>query len=60
MLGDPNYTYELVFSKDGEAWKISLTKEVNKKDAALQMMLHINEDFDDDLLLDAINLLTGT
>lgn len=59
MLGENNYTYKLVCkeAENGEEWEISLTKEFNKKDAVLQMLLHLNEDFDDDLLLDAVNLL---
>ena len=61
MLGENNYTYELLCeeAENGEEWEISFTKQINKKDAALQMLLHFNEDFDDDLLLDTINLLVG-
>ena len=29
------------------------------KDIFMNMLLHMNEDFDDDLLLDAINVLTA-
>ena len=32
---------------------------ISAKDQFMQMLLHLNEDFDDDLLLDALRLLTG-
>ena len=37
--------------------KIIKIKQVEKKEIYMQMLLHINEDFDDDLLLDTILIL---
>ena len=38
---------------------IFMTKQVCLKDAVLHLLLYLNEDFDDDLLLDAINMIFG-
>ena len=34
-------------------------KQVAIKDIFMQFLLHLNEDFDDDLLLDSLNVLVG-
>ena len=36
---------------------IRLARQLRWKDAVMQMFLHLYEDFDDDLLLDAMSLL---
>ena len=36
---------------------VTKTKIIAIKDAYMQMMLHENEDYDDDILLDAMNVL---
>ena len=43
-------------------WRSEVTVEVTKllldlRDLHMQMLLHVNEDFDDDLLMDMISLL---
>ena len=38
--------------------KIEKMNGMDRKDAHLQMLLHLNEDFDDDLLFDAIEMLS--
>ena len=37
--------------------KFTVTTQANLKDIYMDMLLHINEDFDDDLLQDAIELI---
>ena len=40
-------------------WKAEIVKlsPYTKKDTFMQMLLHLNDDFDDDLLLDALEIL---
>ena len=37
--------------------KVRVTKNINLKDGIFQFLLHLNEDFDDDLLQDSMELL---
>jgi hypothetical protein len=37
--------------------KVSIKKIVDRRDISLHLLLHLNEDFHDDLLQDAIELL---
>ena len=37
--------------------KFTVTTQANLKDIYMDMLLHINEDFDDDLLQDSIELI---
>ena len=47
-----------VREKDGRIEvQIEVTREESLKDVSMQFMLHLDEDFDDDLLLDALSLL---
>ena len=50
----------LVWSKVDKDSEIEITKlkEVEFKDILMHMLLHINEDFDDDLLYDCVRLLS--
>lgn len=42
---------------DCEDCTITVKKLVDPKEISMQFLLHLNEDFDDDLLQDAIELL---
>ena len=37
--------------------KIKMIERLRLKDALMSFLLHLNEDLDDDLLLDAINMI---
>ena len=37
--------------------KLSLKRQISLKEITLHFLLNLNEEFDDDLLLDAINLM---
>ena len=45
------------YATEPEKMKIRIIMQLKIKEAFLQFLLELNEDFDDDLLLDAIGLL---
>ena len=47
---------ETIYEQDGEL-KMSLVKYAEMRDIYLHSLLHINEDFDDDLLSDVIEMI---
>jgi hypothetical protein len=45
---------------DCDKVEVTINKVMNHQEISLHFLLHLNEDFDDDLLQDAIELLHGT
>ena len=53
------YSYKwTISSKQKEPFiEIEFTTQANPKDLFMEMLLHLNQDFDDDLLQDSIELI---
>ena len=52
------YSYKWTSSKQKEPFiEIEFTTQANLKDIFMEMLLHLNQDFDDDLLQDSIELI---
>ena len=45
------------YQKNSNIVYVNKLRVLEMKDIFMNMLLHLNEDFDDDLLLDAINVL---
>jgi hypothetical protein len=54
---DPSLLVESIQVKKDETLAITLRKPIELQDAYMMFLLHLNEDFDDDLLLEAVDLL---
>ena len=54
---DPSILIEKIFDEDRRSLVVRKLKPLKRKEFYLQVLLYLNEDFDDDLLLDCMNLL---
>ena len=58
MPGETTICFEFRQTQHRDAVKISITRQNRMKDLYMQILLHLDDDFDYDLLLETIHLLT--